>query len=63
MGAMRALGVDALGVREGSPSWPWKSLPTLDALHLATFVLAREKIEGLELETVDGRLQAALEAV
>jgi len=40
-----------------------KSLPTLDALHLATFVLAREKIEGLELETVDGRLQAALEAV
>ena len=42
---------------------PGKSLRTLDALHLATFVLAREKIEGLELVTVDDRLQAALEAV
>ena len=42
---------------------PGKSLRTLDALHLATFVLAREKIEGLELVTVDERLQAALEAV
>ena len=42
---------------------PAKSLRTLDALHLATFVLAREKIEGLELVTVDDRLQAALEAV
>ena len=40
---------------------PGKSLRTLDALHLATFGLAREKIEGLELVTVDGRLQAALE--
>jgi hypothetical protein len=35
----------------------------VDALHLATFVLARERIEGLELVTVDERLQAALEAV
>jgi len=42
---------------------PGKSLRTFDALHLATFVLAREKIEGLELITVDDRLQAALEAV
>ena len=42
---------------------PGKSLRTLDALHLATFVLARERIEGLELVTVDERLQAALEAV
>jgi predicted nucleic acid-binding protein len=41
---------------------PGKLLRTLDALHLATFVLAREKIEGLELVTVDERLQAALEA-
>jgi predicted nucleic acid-binding protein len=40
---------------------PGKSLRTLDALHLATFVLARECIEGLELVTVDDRLQAALE--
>jgi len=42
---------------------PAKPLRTLDALHLATFVLAREKIEGLELVTVDERLQAALAAV
>lgn len=42
---------------------PTKSLGTLDALHLATFVLARQRIEGLELITVDDRLQAALEAV
>lgn len=42
---------------------PGKPLRTLDALHLATFVLAREKIEGLALVTVDHRLQAALGAV
>ena len=42
---------------------PGKSLRTLDALHLATFVLAREKIEGLELVTVDERMQSALESV
>ena len=42
---------------------PTKSLRALDALHLATFVLAREKIEGLELITVDDHLQAALESV
>jgi uncharacterized protein len=42
---------------------PGKPLRTLDALHLATFVLARERIEGLELVTVDERLQAALEAL
>ena len=42
---------------------PTKSLRTLDALHLATFVLARQQIEGLELITVDSRLQTALEAV
>jgi predicted nucleic acid-binding protein len=42
---------------------PEKSLQTLDALHLATFVLAREEIEGLELVTVDERLQATLEPV
>lgn len=42
---------------------PGKPLRTLDALHLATFVLAREKIEGLALVTVDNRLQAALGAV
>lgn len=42
---------------------PGTSLRTLDALHLATFVLAREKIEDLELVTVDERLKAALDAV
>jgi predicted nucleic acid-binding protein len=42
---------------------PGKPLRTLDALHLATFVLAREKIDDLELVTVDDRLQAALEVV
>lgn len=42
---------------------PGKSLRTLDALHLATFVLAREKIEALELLTVDSRLQEAVEVV
>lgn len=35
---------------------PGKPLRTLDALHLATFVLARRRIEGLELLTVDERL-------
>lgn len=38
---------------------PGKALRTLDALHLATFVLAREKIAGLELLTADDRLQEA----
>jgi predicted nucleic acid-binding protein len=42
---------------------PGKLLRTLDALHLATFVLAREKIEDLQLLTADERLQAALEEV
>ena len=31
----------------------------LDALHLATFVLARRRIEGLELLTADRRLEDA----
>jgi len=42
---------------------PAKSLRTLDALHLATFVLARERIGDLELVTADQRLRSALEAV
>lgn len=42
---------------------PAKSLRTLDALHLATFVLAREKIEDIKLVTADDRLQAALGAI
>src|SRR6516162_4165672 len=42
---------------------PAKSLRTLDALHLATFVVARERIGDLELVTADQRLRSALEAV
>ena len=34
-------------------------LRTLDALHLATYVLARERIAGLELLTADDRLRDA----
>jgi predicted nucleic acid-binding protein len=35
------------------------ALRTLDALHLATFLLARRRIEGLELLTYDRRLEEA----
>jgi hypothetical protein len=35
----------------------------LDALYLATFLLARRRIEGLELLTVDERLKDAASAV
>jgi predicted nucleic acid-binding protein len=42
---------------------PGKALRTLDALHLATFLLARRRIEGLELLTVDERLKDAASAV
>lgn len=38
---------------------PGTSLRTLDALHLATFQIARSRIEGLELLTADERLRAA----
>jgi predicted nucleic acid-binding protein len=38
---------------------PDRGLRTLDALHLATFLLARRRIEGLELLTADTRLEAA----
>ena len=42
---------------------PTKPLRSLDALHLATFVLARRKLEGLELVSVDSRLlDAAMSA-
>ncbi len=42
---------------------PGKPLRTLDALHLATFLLARERIEDLELLTVDNRMREAVETV
>jgi predicted nucleic acid-binding protein len=38
---------------------PDQPLRTLDALHLATFLLARRRIEGLELLTADRRLEEA----
>jgi predicted nucleic acid-binding protein len=38
---------------------PDEPLRTLDALHLATFLLARGRIEGLELLTADQRLEDA----
>jgi predicted nucleic acid-binding protein len=38
---------------------PDRPLRTLDALHLATFLLARRRIEGLELLTADRRLEEA----
>jgi predicted nucleic acid-binding protein len=38
---------------------PDRALRTLDALHLATFLLARRRIEGLQLLTADERLEAA----
>lgn len=38
---------------------PDKVLRTLDALHLATFLRARARIEGLELLTADKRLEDA----
>lgn len=38
---------------------PTKSLRSLDAIHLATYVLARRRLEGLELLTSDHRLADA----
>jgi predicted nucleic acid-binding protein len=38
---------------------PRKPLRTLDAIHLATFLLARKRIEGLELLSTDRRLEEA----
>lgn len=40
---------------------PLHPLRTLDALHLATYVLARRYLEGLELITTDDRLRQAAE--
>lgn len=42
---------------------PAKPLRTLDALHLATYLLARRQIAALELLTVDKRLADAARAV
>ena len=42
---------------------PDRALRTLDALHLATFLLARGRIEGLELLTADKRLEEAASSI
>jgi predicted nucleic acid-binding protein len=42
---------------------PASMLRTLDALHLATYLLARREIDGLELVTADQRLSNAAGAV
>ncbi len=42
---------------------PKAALRSLDALHLATFVLARREIEALQLITADDRLRDAAGAV
>ena len=42
---------------------PVYSLRSLDAIHLATFVLARREIEGLSLWTTDRRLEHAASGV
>jgi predicted nucleic acid-binding protein len=42
---------------------PRTLLRTLDALHLATFVLARQQIVDLELVTADARLADAARAI
>jgi predicted nucleic acid-binding protein len=39
---------------------PSRALRTLDALHLATFALARRKVAGLEMLTADERLRDAV---
>lgn len=41
---------------------PTKPLRALDAIHLATFLLARQRMEGLELVTADRRLADAASA-
>ncbi len=38
---------------------PLRPLRTLDALHLATYLLARRRIDDLSLLTADARLEAA----
>jgi predicted nucleic acid-binding protein len=42
---------------------PDKARRTLDALHLATFLIARRRIEELELVTADERLRQAASSV
>ena len=41
---------------------PAKPLRTLDALHLATYLVARRRIADIELETTDQRLKDAVGA-
>lgn len=42
---------------------PAKGIRTLDALHLAAFLMARRRIPGIELLTTDERLEAAVKSL
>ena len=42
---------------------PTQNLRALDALHLATYLLARRRFEGIELLTADERLQTAARVI
>lgn len=42
---------------------PGRPVRALDALHLATFLLARRRLGGIALVTADERLEAAASAV
>lgn len=46
-----------------APIAPAKSLRTLDALHLATYLLARRRLGAAELLTTDRRMAEAVEGV
>ena len=41
---------------------PTKALRTLDALHLATFLIARRRLEGITFLTADERLRRAVDS-
>ena len=41
---------------------PDRALRTLDALHLATFLIARRRLEGITLLTADERLRQAADS-
>ena len=41
---------------------PDKALRTLDALHLATFLIARRRLEGITFLTADERLRRAVDS-
>jgi hypothetical protein len=56
---MRVLGIDPAVGHLASLLVPDRPLRALDSLHLATFLMARARIEGLELLTADRPLEEA----